>query len=109
MARDPGLEELLREILADRPGLREASMFGGLCWMLHGNLLCGARDDGLLVRLGKGQDGWALEHPAIRPMVSGKRQMQGWVRVGVDAYGDDDLRQRLIEAAVAFVTTLPAK
>jgi hypothetical protein len=53
VTRDPGLEELLRETLADRPGLREVGMFGGLCWMLQGNLRCGARHDGLLIRLAR--------------------------------------------------------
>jgi hypothetical protein len=53
-----GLEELLRECLQAEPGLTE--MFGGRAWLLNGNLLCGARDDGMLARLGKGNEDWAL-------------------------------------------------
>jgi hypothetical protein len=109
MARDTGLEELVREELGDRPGLTEKAMFGGWAFLLNGNLLCGARGDGMLARLGKGNDGWALALPGVIQMLSGGRVMQGWVRAGAEAYGDDDLRRRLLCAALAYVETLPAK
>jgi hypothetical protein len=109
MARDEGLEELVREDLAAVCGLTEKSMFGGRAWLLRGHLLCGARDDGMLVRLGKGGDGWALEQPDIIPMMMRERRMNGWVRAGPIAYGDDAVRQKLIEAALAYVRSLPAK
>ena len=70
MARDEGLEELLRERLASEPGLTEKPMFGGRAWLLNGALLCGARDDGMLVRLGADRDGWVLEIPDVAPMIS---------------------------------------
>jgi hypothetical protein len=109
MARDAGLEELIRQELGERPGLSEKPMFGGLAFLLDGNLLCGARNDGMLVRLGKGNDGWALAHPCIELMVMGDRPMNGWVRAGAQAYGDDALRQRLLDAALAYVVSLPPK
>jgi hypothetical protein len=109
MARDEGLEELVREVLGAEPGLDEKRMFGGLAWLLHGNLLCGARVDSMLVRLGKGQDGWALEQPDVAPMIMQGRRMEGWVRAGPAAFGDDALRRRLLDAALAFVRTLPPK
>ncbi|MGO4125287.1 TfoX/Sxy family protein [Inquilinus sp. YAF38] len=109
MARDPGLEELVREALGAEPGLDEKRMFGGLAWLLHGNLLCGARVDSMLVRLGKGNDGWALEQPGIATMVMQDRPLPGWIRAGAAAYGDDALRRRLLDAALAFVRTLPPK
>ncbi len=109
MARDPGLEELVREDLGDRPGLSEKPMFGGLVWLLDGHMLCGARDVGLMVRLGKDSDEWALELDDVAPMIMSGRQMSGWVRAGLDTCADDDLRRRLLEAAVAFVRTLPPK
>jgi hypothetical protein len=109
MARDEGLEELVREDLGAMPGLTEARMFGGLAWLLHGHLLCGASGNGMLVRLGKGSDGWALLTPDIAPMVMRGRRMEGWVRAGPSAFGDDALRRRLLDAALAFVRSLPAK
>lgn len=109
MARDKGLEEVLRDTLGDTPGLTETTMFGGRAWLLDGRLLCAARHDGMLARLGKGNDGWALDRPGIVPMFMGVRRMQGWVRADPPAFGDDALRRRLIDAALAFVRTLPPK
>jgi hypothetical protein len=109
MARDEGLEELLREHLEVERGLTEKAMFGGRAWLLNGNLLCGARDDGMLVRLGMDKDGWALETPEIVPMMPRGRRMRGWVRAGPGAFGDDAMRRRLVDAALAFVRSLPAK
>ncbi len=63
----------------------------------------------MLVRLGKGNDGWALALAGIEPMVMGDRQMNGWVRAGAKAYGDDALRNRLLDAALAYVVSLPPK
>lgn len=109
MARDEGLEELVRAELDDIPSIAEKPMFGGRAWLLNGNLLCGAREDGMLVRLGKGRDGWALQLPDIAPMISRGRPMAGWVRAGAGAFGDDALRRKLLESALAFVRSLPAK
>lgn len=109
MARDEGLEELVREELGQPAGLFETRMFGGIAWLLGGNLLCAASDRGLLVRLGKGADGWALATPGIAAAVMGGRSMDGWVRASPDAFGDDTLRRRLVESAVALVRTLPPK
>ena len=109
MPRDLGLEDLIREDLPSDPALTERAMFGGWAWLLSGNLLLGARSDGLLARLGKGNDAWALSLPDVTPMISRGRTMDGWVRAGPIAYGDDAIRLRLIEAALAFVRGLPPK
>lgn len=109
MARDPGLEELLRETIGPLAGLSEKPMFGGRAWLLDGNLLCGASAKGMLVRLGKGNDAWALEHADIQRMEMRGRVLEGWVRAGPDAFGDDDLRDRLLAKALDFVRALPAK
>lgn len=109
MPRDAGLEELLWDDLGDQSGLTTKAMFGGLAFMLDGHLLCGARTNGLLLRLGKGNDGWALERDGIKPMTMSGKHMPGWVEVDPDACGDDDLRRRLLDAAIAFVSTLPPK
>ena len=109
MARDEGLEELLREDLSNLSGLTEKAMFGGWAWLLDGHLVCAARDDGMLARLGKDRDGWALEMADVVPMNSRGRQMQGWVRAGPSAFGNDALRRKLIDAALAFVRSLPEK
>jgi hypothetical protein len=84
-------------------------MFGGWAWLLWGNLLCGARDDGMLARLGKGKDDWALAVPGIGPMISRGKPMAGWVRAESRAFGNDEMRCKLIVAALQFVSSLPRK
>lgn len=109
MARDRRLEDQIREDLPPGLPLTERSMFGGWAWLVNGNLALGARDDGLLARLGKGNDGWALAVDDVSPMISRGRRMDGWVRAGPAAYGDDRIRLRLIEAALDFARRLPPK
>lgn len=109
MARDPGLEDLVAEDLAEVQLLSTKAMFGGLAWLHDGHLLCAARHDGMLIRLGAGRDGWALEQAGVAPMRSHGRSMTGWIWAGEDAVGDDTLRRRLLEAALDFVRALPRK
>ena len=109
MARDLGLEDLIREDLPSDPALTEKAMFGGWAWLLNGNLLIGARSDGMLARLGKGNDAWALGLPDVWRMISRGRAMDGWVRARPTAYGDDAVRLRLMEGALGYVRGLPPK
>jgi hypothetical protein len=109
MARDLGLEELVQDQLRDVPGLSEKAMFGGRAWLMDGNLLCGARDAGVLLRLGKGNDGWALKLKGVERTIMRGRSMAGWVRIAPEAFGDEALARKLMEAALAFVRTLPPK
>lgn len=109
MARDRGLEELIWEHLGRRPGLHAKPMFGGLAWMLNGHLLCGAREDMMMVRLGKGNDAWALALDDVETLAAGARKMPGWVAAGPDTIADDDLRARLLDEALSFVLALPPK
>jgi len=109
MTRDKGLEELVNDELGSEPGITAKAMFGGWAWLLDGNLLCGARGDGMLVRLGKDKDAWALQVPGVAPMILGTRRMHGWVRADSQAYGDDALRRKLVTRALDFVRSLPRK
>ena len=109
LARDKGLEALLNDSLATVPGLTQKAMFGGWAWLVNGNLLCGARSDGMLVRLGKENEAWALVIPGVVPMMMRERPMRGWVRAASAVYVNDALRQRLVEAALEFNRSLPRK
>ncbi|MCW5558516.1 MAG: TfoX/Sxy family protein [Verrucomicrobiae bacterium] len=109
MARDPGLEELIHDELDSVPGLTEKAMFGGWAWLLNGHLLCAARKDGMLVRLGKEREAWALQINGVEPMLSRGRTMQGWVRCDPEVFGDDAVRRKLLSRAIEFVRALPGK
>lgn len=109
MPRDPGLEELVHSTLGTLPGLAEKAMFGGWAFLLHGNLLCGARHGSLMLRVGPDNEAWALEVAGVAPVVMRGRRMRGYVRAAPEAYADDALRERLLHAAVAFTRSLPHK
>lgn len=109
MARDPGLEAMVAADLAALTGLELKKMFCGICWMWRGNLLCGADHSGILLRLGKGRDAWALDKGLVEPMVMGGRRTEGWVRLPAARAHDGALRQRLLASAGEFCASLPAK
>ena len=109
MPRDKGLETQINEDIGGRRGITEKPMFGGLAWLLDGKLLLGARNVGMLARIGEANETWALKLPGVAPMMMRSRRMRGWVRASMDVCGDDALRRRLIAAAIEFVQTLPEK
>jgi len=109
MPRDRGLEEVVREYLEDLEGLSDKAMFGSWCWLLDGNLLCCASQDGVMVRLGKGNEQSALAEEGITPFINGKREMPGWVLVAPESFASDSLARSLIERALSFVRGLPPK
>jgi TfoX/Sxy family transcriptional regulator of competence genes len=108
MAVDEDLAERVRAALAGKGELREVRMFGGLCFMLNGNMVGGVSKHGLLVRVGKEQQARALARPDARPMEMSGRPMAGYVVIDPPPREDRVLREWL-ELAVAFVHTLPAK
>jgi hypothetical protein len=109
MPRDHGLEELVHSSLGALPGLTEKAMFGGWAFLLHGNLLFGARSGSLMLRVGPDNETWALTIPGVVAVVMRSRRMRGYVRASPEAYANDAVRQRLVDAAVAFTGALPRK
>jgi TfoX/Sxy family transcriptional regulator of competence genes len=98
----------IRSALAKVAAVREVKMFGGIGFMLNGNLLVAASTRGLLVRVGKDGEHDALSRSGARPMVMRGRRMGGYVYVDPDALNDRAARQ-WVQLAVSFVGTLPAK
>jgi hypothetical protein len=98
----------LREALAGAGELREVRMFGGLCFMLDGNMVAGASPRGLLLRVGKEKHAEAILRPGAKAMEMGGREMAGYVVV--DAAGLDERALRdWVAMACAHVRTLPRK
>lgn len=108
-ATKPGsdLVARMRVILGDRD-IAEQKMFGGVCFMLNGNMVVGTLRNELLVRVGKEANDEALRRPHARQMEM-SRPAPGYVMVanaGTDR--DEDLRE-WVALAVAYVVTLPPK
>ena len=108
MAVDEDLAARMRVALAGAGEVREVKMFGGLCFMLNGNMVAGTSKRGLLVRVGKDQQSAALARPGARRMEMTGRPMEGYVFVDPPP-ADDRSLQDYLALAVAFVKTLPPK
>jgi TfoX/Sxy family transcriptional regulator of competence genes len=109
MPYDEGLAQVIREALAERPGITEKKMFGGLCFLMNGNMLCGVYREGGMYRVGEEQADAALALPHVRPMAMTGRAMPGLVDVDAETFTDAVLRDRLMGMARAFVGALPPK
>jgi TfoX N-terminal domain len=110
MAYDEELAHRIRELLADEHGLTEKAMFGGLAFLLDGNMSVGiASRGGLMVRVGADATDDALARPHTRIFDMGARPMAGWILV--DPAGLATKRQlgAWVRRGVAFARTLPPK
>ncbi|SFU18853.1 TfoX/Sxy family protein [Sedimentitalea nanhaiensis] len=110
MAYDEALASRVRSALSDVGDLREQKMMGAICFMVGGNMCCGATGDALMVRVGR--DGYeaALGQDHVRPMkMSGGRRPRGFVLVDPPGIETEDELKRWITRGRKFVATLPAK
>jgi hypothetical protein len=108
MPFDPELADAMRAALARRRGIVEKKMFGGYCWMLNGNMLCGVEVGRYMFRVGKEQEALALGRAGARPMDITGRPMAGFV--WVDArHATGDALGEWIDLAAKYVGKLPRK
>ena len=109
MAFDEGLAERIRDALRGRAGVGERRMFGGLAFMLDGNMVLGIIGDTLMARVGPARHADALALPHVRPMDFTGKPMKGYVYVDPPGFEDDAALENWIRACTAFVATLPPK
>jgi len=102
------LAERIRGHLKGRRNVSEKRMFGGVCFLLRGNMLCGTSKGRLMVRVGEAQDATALARPGARPMNFTGRVMKGFVWVDSKGYAGAALG-RWIALAEKYVGKLPPK
>jgi TfoX/Sxy family transcriptional regulator of competence genes len=105
---DQKLVASVRAALAGTGVIREVRMFGGIGFMLNGNLVAAASRRGLLLRVGKDRQAEALAQSGARPMVMRGRAMEGYVYVDPPALNKQAV-QNWLRPAVAYVQTLPRK
>ena len=110
MAYDEDLADRIRELLEEESGLTEMKMFGGLAFLIGGNMAVAASGQGgLLVRVDPATSDALVTSTGARPMEMRGRQMDGWLRV---AEGDVRTKRQLtkwVRLGTAFAHTLPAK
>ncbi len=108
MAYDEHLAQRIRDLAKDRPEITEKKMFGGVCFFLNGNMLCGVEVGRYMFRVGKEQEGEALKKTGASRMDLTGRPMGGLVHVTEEACQSYKLADWLAMAE-AFVGTLPPK
>jgi hypothetical protein len=109
MAYDEGLASRVREMLGDQSGLAEKRMFGGLAFLVHGNMACGVRGEDLIVRLAADAVESVQAQPGVRPFDLTGRPMKGWLLVAADGHAEDDDLRRWVNRGVAYAASLPPK
>ena len=108
MAYDEELAARVRE-LAERSGMREQKMFGGIGFMLGGNMCCGVHGQDLIDRLAAEESDEALRDPSVRRMDITGRPMKGWLFVSADGTRTERALRSWVERAADFAGSLPKK
>jgi TfoX/Sxy family transcriptional regulator of competence genes len=109
MPHSDTLVRRVREALADQAAVVEKKMFGGLTFMLHGNMCCGVAGARLVVRVGPDRYEQALARPGVSPMDFTGKPLKGFVYVASDALASQEDLQAWVEEAKQFALSLPAK
>jgi hypothetical protein len=110
MAYDEDLANRIRELIAAESGLTEQKMFGGLAFLIGGNMAVAAsREGGLLLRVGPGETDKLLARPHARPFVMRDRAMDGWLRVDPEGVRTKRQLEPWVKRGAAYARSLPAK
>jgi len=108
MPYNKAIDERIRNVLMGWNTLDQRKMFGGTCYLLNGNMVCGVWKDYLILRMGEAASK-ALENPHTRPFDITGRPMKGWIMVDEDGFPDEQSLQDWLVRAKRFVDTLPPK
>lgn len=109
MAYDEELATRIRTRMDDPLGVSERKMFGGVAFMVYGNMCVGIAGRDLMVRLGTDEYERALAEPFVRPMDFTGKPLKGFVYVDADGLETDKQLDAWLDRARAFISTLPPK
>ena len=109
MAYDTTLASRGRDILGDNPEIGEREMFGGIAFLLSGNMAVGVSKDELMVRVGRDDYDDVVAQPGVRAFDMSGRPMRGWVLVAPEAAAEQADLQQWVETGLDFAATLPPK
>lgn len=109
MAFDEALASRIRHGLARRKGIEEKKMFGGIGFLVNGNMCVGVWKDSLIVRLDPDECDDALKEPYVKEFDITGRPMKGWLLVAPAGVAADEQVHAWLKRAIQFVKQLPAK
>ena len=109
MAYDELLGARIRAALGPLPGLEEKKMFGGIGFLVNGNMACGVHKNNMIVRVGPENYTSALARAHTRPFDMTGRPMAGWVMVEPQGCATESELKAWVEQGLAFAASLPGK
>ncbi len=109
MAYNEKLAERMRAQLKSAQGVTEKKMFGGIGFLVNGNMACGVNKQDLIVRLSDDDFQQALKQPRVRIFDMAGKPMKGWILVSAEGYDSDQALQSWVQKGVAFAKSLPAR
>ena len=109
MPYDEGLAQRIREALNQRSDIKEKKMFGGIAFMLSGNMCCGVVRDTLMLRVGPEQYDAALNRPHAREMDFTGKPMKGMIYVDPGGITEERMLEEWLAWGVRYAESLPAK
>ncbi len=109
MAYNELLDIRIRHLIDNWEGTSAKNMFGGVCHLLHGHMVCGVHKDFLILRLGIDAARDAMTQASVKEFDITGRPMKGWVMVAEDGCNTDDELRDWLNKAKIFVETLPRK
>src|SRR5262245_30437831 len=109
MAFDQQLANRVRGVVSRRKGFAEKKMFGGIGFLLNGNICVGVWKEFLILRLGPAQYERALAEPNVKEFDITGKSMRGWAMVEAAGTEDDASLESWVKSAVSFVRKMPAK
>lgn len=109
MAYDQSLADRVRKALGRRAWLTEKELFGGIGFMIRGNMACGVHDRDLIVRVGPAGHEAAMKERHVRPFDLSARPARGWLLVGPAGLKTDAALKKWVDRGVAFARSLPPK
>ena len=110
MAYDEALADRIRELIGQEPGLTEKKMFGGLAFIVGGNMAIAASGQGgVLARVDPEQSDALVAETTATPMVMRGREMAGWLRVDTEDVRTDAELAKWVEHGLGYARSLPPK
>lgn len=109
MAFDEKLASRVRQALGELPGLEEKKMFGGVGYLVMGNMACGVNKEDLIIRVGPEKYANYLGYPGVRPFDFTGKPMRGWILVAPSGIKTETDLVAWVKRGIDFALTLPPK
>ena len=103
------IDSSIRKVMSSWKNTEAKKMFGGVCYLMNGNMVCGVYKEFLILRLGEELGEKAMENPFVRPFDITGRPIKGWIMVAQEGFKTENELENWLNEAKKFVETLPPK